>query len=207
MPLLPHLGRGFRFCGNPAHPDVHELPLADLDGGADAGTGSRELSHWTDLGWTRANDLPDFAYFDHSIHINKGVGCNTCHGRVDKMPLMYNQASLQMECCLDCHRDPEKNLRPHYVKQDPKDPATMADQVFNMAYEEPSSLHPVTIREGDVYKTFTSQTGPDGLGTYLVRRTTCVRRATLPVAIPVIADRAERRGESCARGCELKQRI
>ena len=66
------------------------------------------------------------------------------------MPLMYNQASLQMEWCLNCHRAPEKNLRPHYVKQDPKDPATMGDQVFNMAYEEPSAAHPVTIREGDI---------------------------------------------------------
>ena len=48
------------------------------------------------LVWTRVNDLPDFVYFDHSIHINKGVGCNTCHGPVDRMPLMYNYASLQM---------------------------------------------------------------------------------------------------------------
>ena len=48
--------------------------------------------------------FPDFAYFNHSIHINKGVGCNTCHGPVDRMPLMYNYASLQMEWCLDCHR-------------------------------------------------------------------------------------------------------
>ena len=63
------------------------------------------------LVWTRVNDLPDFAYFNHSIHINKGVGCNTCHGPVDRMPLMYNQASLQMEWCLECHRAPEKNLR------------------------------------------------------------------------------------------------
>lgn len=121
------------------------------------------------LMWTRANDLPDFAYFDHSIHINKGVGCATCHGRVDKMALMYNQASLQMEWCINCHRSPEKNLRPHYVKQDPKDPATMGDQIFNMAYEEPSQEHPVTIREGAAYKTFTHQTGTDGLGTYLVK--------------------------------------
>jgi Cytochrome c7 and related cytochrome c len=60
------------------------------------------------LVWTRVNDLPDFAYFNHSIHINKGVGCNTCHGPVDRMPLMYNYASLQMEWCLDCHRAPEK---------------------------------------------------------------------------------------------------
>jgi hypothetical protein len=55
------------------------------------------------LVWTRVNDLPDFVYFNHSIHINKGVGCNTCHGPVDRMPLMYNNASLRMEWCLDCH--------------------------------------------------------------------------------------------------------
>jgi hypothetical protein len=55
------------------------------------------------------------------------------------------------------------------VKQDPKIPATMGDQIFNMRYREPSEEHPVTIREGDSYKKFTSQTGPDGLGTYLVK--------------------------------------
>jgi hypothetical protein len=82
--------------------------------------------------WTRVNDLPDFVYFDHSIHINKGVGCNTCHGPVDRMPLMFNYASLQMEWCLDCHRAPEKNLRPR-------------DQVFNMRYEQPSSDKPVVV--------------------------------------------------------------
>ena len=76
------------------------------------------------LEWTRVNDLPDFVYFNHSIHINKGVGCNTCHGPVDRMPMMFNNASLQMEWCLDCHREPEKNLRPR-------------DQVFNMRYEPP----------------------------------------------------------------------
>jgi hypothetical protein len=82
------------------------------------------------LVWTRVNDLPDFVYFDHSIHINKGVGCNTCHGPVDRMPLMFNYASLQMEWCLDCHRDPGKYLRPR-------------DQVFNMRYEPPSTLKPL----------------------------------------------------------------
>src|SRR5471032_1258218 len=75
------------------------------------------------LHWTRVNDLPVFAYFNHSIHINKGVGCNTCHGPVDRVPLMYNEASLQMEWCLECHRAPEKNLRPR-------------DQVFNMRYQQ-----------------------------------------------------------------------
>jgi Cytochrome c7 and related cytochrome c len=89
------------------------------------------------LVWTRVNDLPDFVYFDHSIHINKGVGCNTCHGPVDRMPLMYNYASLQMEWCIDCHRDPGKYLRPR-------------DQVFNMRYQQPSSLEPLVL-DGKMY--------------------------------------------------------
>jgi hypothetical protein len=89
------------------------------------------------LVWNRVNDLPDFVYFDHSIHLNKGVGCNTCHGPVDRMPLMYNQASLQMEWCLDCHRNPEKNLRPR-------------EQVFNMRYEQPSVDNPVEF-DGQKY--------------------------------------------------------
>jgi hypothetical protein len=64
------------------------------------------------LQWVRVHDLPDFVYFNHSIHIKKGVGCETCHGRVDRMPLMLQKASLQMEWCLDCHRDPTRFLRP-----------------------------------------------------------------------------------------------
>jgi NAD-dependent SIR2 family protein deacetylase len=62
--------------------------------------------------WTRVHDLPDFTYFNHSIHISKGVGCVTCHGRVDTMPLMRQVSSLQMRWCLDCHRNPEQVLRP-----------------------------------------------------------------------------------------------
>jgi Cytochrome c7 and related cytochrome c len=89
------------------------------------------------LVWTRVNDLPDFVYFDHSIHINKGVGCATCHGPVDRMPLMYNYASLQMEWCLDCHRSPDKYLRPR-------------EQVFNMRYEQPTSQKPLLL-DGKVY--------------------------------------------------------
>ena len=56
--------------------------------------------------WTRVHDLPDFVYFNHSIHVYKGVGCTTCHGQVDRMPLMWQDKSLQMEWCLDCHRNP-----------------------------------------------------------------------------------------------------
>jgi hypothetical protein len=75
--------------------------------------------------WRRIHDLPDYAYFNHSAHVNKGVGCTTCHGRVDQMPLMRQHATLQMEWCLDCHRKPEKYVRPK-------------EEVFNVAWEAPS---------------------------------------------------------------------
>jgi hypothetical protein len=77
------------------------------------------------LNWTRVNDLPDFVYFNHSIHVKQGVGCDTCHGPVDRMPLMYQEASLQMSWCLDCHRNPAKFVRPR-------------DQVFNMRWQPPA---------------------------------------------------------------------
>jgi Zn ribbon nucleic-acid-binding protein len=64
------------------------------------------------LAWTRVHDLPDFVYFNHSIHVHKGIGCTTCHGQVDRMPLMWQEASLQMEWCVDCHRHPERYVRP-----------------------------------------------------------------------------------------------
>ncbi len=74
--------------------------------------------------WTRVHDLPDFAYFNHSIHVAKGVGCASCHGQVDEMPLMRQQKSLQMEWCLDCHRHPAENIRPK-------------EEVFNMNWRPP----------------------------------------------------------------------
>jgi hypothetical protein len=64
------------------------------------------------LRWTRVYDLPDFVYFDHSIHVARGVGCESCHGRVDRMPLMRVEYALHMEWCLDCHRHPERHQRP-----------------------------------------------------------------------------------------------
>ena len=64
------------------------------------------------LHWIRVHDLPDFVYFNHSIHVKKGMGCETCHGRVDQMPLMQQASSLQMEWCLNCHRNPENYVRP-----------------------------------------------------------------------------------------------
>lgn len=74
--------------------------------------------------WVKVHDLPDFVYFDHSIHVNKGVGCATCHGPVDQMPLMWTVNTLQMEWCLECHRNPEKYVRPRSA-------------VFRMDYHAP----------------------------------------------------------------------
>lgn len=64
------------------------------------------------IAWDRITDLPDYVYFNHSIHIAKGVGCESCHGPVDKMPLTYKAKTLTMEFCLSCHRDPGPSLRP-----------------------------------------------------------------------------------------------
>jgi hypothetical protein len=78
------------------------------------------------LQWTRVDDLPDFAYFNHSIHVRKGVGCTTCHGPVDRMPLMWQEQSLQMAWCVDCHRRPEAFVRPR-------------DAVFRVDYVPPAN--------------------------------------------------------------------
>jgi hypothetical protein len=77
------------------------------------------------LEWTRVHNLPGFVYFDHSIHVHKGVGCTTCHGRVDQMPLMWRENTLYMEWCLECHRNPERFVRPR-------------EQIFNMDWQPPS---------------------------------------------------------------------
>jgi hypothetical protein len=76
------------------------------------------------LQWTRVHDLPDFVYFNHSIHVKQGVGCATCHGAVDQMPLMHQKATLTMSWCLDCHRNPAKYVRPR-------------SEIVNMAWEPP----------------------------------------------------------------------
>jgi hypothetical protein len=62
--------------------------------------------------WQRVHSLPDFVYFDHSVHVHRGIGCVSCHGRVDEMAAVYQVHRLSMSWCLDCHRDPAPNLRP-----------------------------------------------------------------------------------------------
>ncbi len=75
--------------------------------------------------WTRIHKLPDFVYFNHSVHVSAGVGCESCHGRVDRMEVVKQEEPLNMRWCLDCHRAPEKHLRP-------------VDQVTTMGYEPPN---------------------------------------------------------------------
>ena len=74
--------------------------------------------------WRRVHDLPDFVYFNHSIHVNKGIGCSTCHGHVDEMPLTYRMNNLYMDWCVNCHRHPDQFIRPK-------------SEVFNIDYEYP----------------------------------------------------------------------
>ncbi|PDW03995.1 cytochrome c3 family protein [Candidatus Viridilinea mediisalina] len=79
--------------------------------------------------WEKVNRVPDFVYFNHSIHVNKGVGCSTCHGRVDQMPVVWQTQAFFMGFCLDCHRNPENYVRP-------------LEEVYNMEY-----VHPANQRE------------------------------------------------------------
>jgi hypothetical protein len=90
--------------------------------------------------WIRVHDLPDFVYFDHSIHVNKGIGCADCHGRVDRMPLSHQVAPLQMEWCLGCHRDPERRLRP-------------PEAIFDMAWVPPPDQAQRGRRLAELYHT------------------------------------------------------
>jgi hypothetical protein len=75
------------------------------------------------LHWDRVYNLPGFVYFDHSIHVQKGIGCSSCHGRIDEMPFTYHVPSLLMEWCIDCHRHPEREIRPR-------------EEVFNIQYQK-----------------------------------------------------------------------
>ena len=93
--------------------------------------------------WNKVNKLPDYVYFDHSIHIAKGVGCTPCHGDVAHMPLMRQAAPLTMGWCLDCHRDPAPNLRPHDAVFDPdwKFPSDQAERGVILAHQYIDNKH------------------------------------------------------------------
>ena len=87
--------------------------------------------------WVRVHDLPDFVYFNHSIHIKKGMGCESCHGRIDEMPLTLQENTLQMNWCLNCHRNPEQFVRPR-------------SEIYTMGYRPPvpqSVIGPQLVKE------------------------------------------------------------
>ena len=90
------------------------------------------------LKWSRVYDLPEFVYFNHSIHVAKGIGCVSCHGRVDKMPLMYQFPPLTMSWCLSCHRDPVKNIRPR-------------EEVTNVSWVPPAGFEKEQLRLASLY--------------------------------------------------------
>ena len=75
--------------------------------------------------WVKVYDLPDFVFFNHAVHVHQGIGCATCHGRVDRMNQVWQASSLQMEWCLECHRHPERYVRPR-------------DRVFDLAWTPPA---------------------------------------------------------------------
>lgn len=92
--------------------------------------------------WTRVHNTPDFVHFDHSIHVNKGIGCATCHGPVDEMPLMWRAETLHMQWCLDCHRHPEQYVQPR-------------DTVFQLDWQRPADdphLGQRLVEEYDIEK-------------------------------------------------------
>ena len=81
--------------------------------------------------WVRIHDLPDYAYFNHSVHVSRGVGCVECHGRVDKMEEVYQDQPLSMGWCLDCHRNPDQHLRP---------PAEVTNMAWTASAEEQQAI-------------------------------------------------------------------
>lgn len=97
--------------------------------------------------WVRVHDVADFVQFNHSIHIKKGIGCDSCHGRIDQMPLTWKTESMSMEFCLNCHRKPEKYVRPR-------------SEVFNLAYKtnDQATLGPQLVREYGIQSKTTCST-------------------------------------------------
>lgn len=90
----------------------------------------------TALEWTKVHDLPDYVYFNHSAHVRRGVGCVSCHGRVDQMPVVIQDQPLSMGWCLDCHRAPENHLRP-------------PSEVTNMTWQPSSPTEGMDLRKAN----------------------------------------------------------
>jgi hypothetical protein len=107
------------------------------------------LAHRRPLQWRAVYVVPDYVYFDHSVHVAKGVGCTECHGPIGDMPLTYKAVSLYMGWCLDCHRDPGPHLRPRHAVFDPhwqRTPATPSGARLLHSYR----IHPATLADCSV---------------------------------------------------------
>ncbi|MFQ3650587.1 MAG: cytochrome c3 family protein [Gemmataceae bacterium] len=135
------LGIDCRYCHNSAEESAHAgVPPtktcmnchSQIWVGADMLAPVRE-SYATNkpIQWTRVHKIGEFSYFNHSVHIKKGMSCAVCHGRIDHMHLVRQQNTLLMEWCLDCHRNPEKYVRPR-------------DQIYNMDFKPQDAIHPET---------------------------------------------------------------
>ncbi len=102
---------------------------------------------WRDeqpIAWNRVHDLPDFVYFRHNIHIAKGIGCTSCHGAINEMPLVRIENALNMEWCLDCHRNPEQHIRPR-------------ESVFDVHWTPPADQEAQGLRLVEEYDVRVSQ--------------------------------------------------
>ena len=84
------------------------------------------------LHWKRVNRLPKYVYFNHSIHVNKGIGCTSCHEQIERMPLTWKTRTFYMRDCLSCHREPEKYIRPK-------------NEVFNVHWVAPESKEQIEL--------------------------------------------------------------
>jgi hypothetical protein len=129
--------------------------------------------------WIKVHDLPDYVFFNHEIHVNKGIGCASCHGRVDEMPLMYEENTLQMEWCLNCHRNPAKNLRP-------------TAEIYNMAWAGPDANRPVWCAAS-------TKPGPTA------QAVTCVTKDPTGGANPEVAFLQASHGDMSAAGGRMTQ--
>ena len=134
--------------------------------------------------WIRVHDLPDYVYFNHEIHVNKGIGCASCHGRVDEMPLMYQENTLQMEWCLNCHRNPAVNLRP-------------TSEIYNMAWAGPRRDKPVWCADDGQGRT-------DGAGSGLHDERSERQRRRSEVAMLQLLDRQRRQARERSPGRQLE---
>lgn len=127
--------------------------------------------------WNKIHNIPHYTYFNHSIHVAKGVGCVSCHARIDQMPLIYQSKTLLMEWCLDCHRNPEKNLRPkseiYNLPWQPTEPQLIVKQKFDSATNVESVKDRVVTPYTPEYEAKTMNDIIDNGKKYTVKETVC----------------------------------